>query len=177
MCYPLPGPRCSPHAKARLDNLRERREEKHAQLIDVAKKRTMVRVELMKNPDSKKLKRSYATLTKRGAALMTQEQELIEKIRLAQIEYDGTKQGQKKLNDDLARMKRSGASAESCLKLSRRISKGRSKNFTRKFQLELAQTKAKTGKSLKERRGDFIGFSDRSGNEVVEEDYDLLTAA
>lgn len=177
MCYPLPGPRCSPHAENRLENLQSRKGEAHTKLYEVAKERKDVRDSLRSEPDNAKLRRRYSTLTKQGAQLQAKEKDLKEKVRLAQIEYDGTPRGQKELSEEIARLKSSGAPASEIIKMDKRLSKGKAKNFTRKAQLELMREKERSGKNLKERRGDFIHFRDRSGSEEVVEEFDLLTAA
>lgn len=177
MCYPLPGPRCSPHAKARLEKLKERYDINHQNMVGIARERNAVRVALNADPESKKLKRSFASLTKRGALCKAKENELQEKVRLAQIEYDGTSKGQDELQEKLARLRQMGAPASKQMVISRRISKGRAKNFTRKFQYELAQIRKNTGKTTRERRGDFIGLTDRDSTTEIVEDRDILTAA
>ena len=52
MCYTLPGPRCSPHAKRKLDNLRARRDKKYDQLVTIAKDRAVVRKDIKTNPET-----------------------------------------------------------------------------------------------------------------------------
>lgn len=177
MCYPLPGPRCSPHALARLEKLQERYEENHNAMVDIARKRSAVRIQLNANPESEKLKKSYASMTKRGAAYKNKEAELGKKVRLAQIEYDGTSKGQAELQAILSDMKKNGSSTDDQMKINRRISKGKSKNFTRKFQYELAQTQKRTGQTTKQRRGRFLSLDDRDGTEEVTLDNDLLTTS
>lgn len=178
MCYPLPGPRCSPHARTKLENTMKRRAKKHDQLVDIAKERASVRREIKANPNSARLRKRHDSLSRRGAVLSNQIKDLDKKVRLEQIDYDGTEQGQADLQETLESMRKSGATAKECLVISRRISRGRVKNFHRKAQLELIKTKKVTGQTIRQRRGDFIGFSDRDGTaDEITHDYDLLTAA
>ena len=177
MCYTLPGPRCSPHAKRKLDNLRARRDKKYDQLVTIAKDRAVVRKDIKTNPSNVRLRKRHDSLTARGSSVSSQLKDLDKKVRLAQIDYDGTPEGQEELQAELNKMRKNGASAKDCLVVSRRISRGRAKNFHRRTQLELIKTKASTGQSVRQRRGDFIGFSDRDGSEDTSKDYDLLTAA
>lgn len=178
MCYQLPGPRCSPHAKKRLEGTRSRIEEKHEKMVDIAKKRKVVQADLQKDPSNKALRKSFNSLTKQGAQYKSQKDSLKEKARLEQIDYDGTPGGQKDLNAELSKLKSTNAPASERMKISTRISKGKSKNFTRKFMLEQKKLAENSGVSTKARRGNFISMSDRSPkNTEVVRDYDLLTTA
>lgn len=172
MCYALPGPRCSPHARTKLEGLTSRRNEKAKQLREMVKELRDVRNELQASPSPRLQKRKDA-LNRRGSEVKAQVADLTEKVRLAQIDYDGTPQGQKELKE----ARESATTAKNSREMFRRMSKGRAKNASRRHMMEsINRSKAAGGKSLNAIRGNCIHLSnhDTANPEI---DQDLLSAA
>lgn len=176
MCYKWPGPRCSNHAEKKLDKLKLSRESVRAELRTTYTSFKEASQEFRENPESKSAARKAKSLHRKSRTLKNKLSELNSDIRLAQRDFDGTRKGQTSLKQELASFDKENGDFNDYADLTNRLSSGKMLYSWRKNQLRLQEEEAKTGKTLKERRGKFLTLSDRLDGDVMVIDPETIDA-
>lgn len=163
MCYADPGPRCSGHAKTRLDKSNARLDNAKQGLKATMDTFTEAKAAAKANPDDMRAQRHVKTLYKNAMIEKEKYTTLRVKRDHQQRDYDGTPAGQKILNDQLEAHE-NGTSIlndKDVKAIRKQRLQGKMLYSWRKNQLDLKREEAKSGLTLKERRGKFLTFSDR----------------
>lgn len=160
MCYADPGPRCSGHAKTRLDHANVRLDTAKQGLKVAMDDFTETKAVVKANPEDMRAQRHVKTLYKNAMSKKSKYVALRTKRDRYQRDYDGTPSGQKILNDQLEAHENGTAplnNVEFKAVRKRRV-QGKMLYSWRKNQLDLKREQDTTGLSLKERRGKFLSL-------------------
>lgn len=177
MCYKRPGPRCSSHAGATLVKLESSHKElltelrsTHAHYQEAMEKARAVPQGQQGTREAKNLLADALELQSKTLKLKAESKVLAEKRRLAQRDYDGTKKGQKYLQEKIDNFDKVDGDFSEFTQLMNRKTSSRMLYSWRKNKLDLEKQEAKTGKTVKQQRGKFISLSDRDTTKATEMD-------
>ena len=154
MCYKAPGPRCSSHARAKLENLQAKVDNLSQQISDLQFERNVIKEKLSDNPHDQKLSQKLENTNKGIESKQETLQQQKTNLAQASKQYDSTPEGQKYLQDEIDKY---GNNSKSSKELRQRAQKGK---MLRVWQKMAYQSKYQE-QSVRERRGNFITMSDR----------------
>lgn len=177
MCNKRPGSRCSKHARERLEGKEKKKlsSEKRYAEDAIAYKKALS--EMKKNSDDPKLMRRLPNLKKKWQTSKNDYEAKKEDWIRAQMEYDGTNEGQAKLLTQLNSFDKEKGNPKVYSEIMTRMNRGKSDNAWRHNFNALQRDKKNSGQTIKQRRGNFLSLKDRTGNEEIVHDSDYLSVA
>ncbi len=177
MCNKRPGSRCSKHARERLEGKEKKKisSEKRYKEDAIAYKKALS--EMKKSSDDTKLMKRLPVLKKNWQKSKADYEFKKEDWTRAQMEYDGTNEGQARLLSQLNSFNKEKGNPKVYAEIMTRMNRGKSDNSWRHNYNTLQREKRNSGQTIKQRRGNFISLKDRTGNEEIIRDSDSLSVA
>lgn len=176
MCYASPGPRCSSHARQKVNSLQSKIDDSKQNISDLKFKENSL-VEQNKDNPTQKNDKALASLRKKINKEEAKVRHYFAEKKEADKAYNTTPEGQNVLQQKIRNAKAKG-DTKMVNHYTTQLNRGIAKRSWSMSAHKRIQASKKSGKTIRQIRGNFITFSDRSSNNTeLVHDEEFLKAS